>query len=271
MSAFNASEEELAAAEAYESLHVPAIFDQWPPLLVEAARITANQRVLDVACGTGVLARHCQSIVGEGCEVTGVDIGSGMLALASRLSPSINWNRAAAESLPFEDDSFDAVVSQFGLMFFEDRTKALKEMVRVLVPNGSLAVAVWASLESSEAYPQEVELLEKLAGEKAAQALRAPFALGNIDELTSLFRDIGADTVSVTTYQGKARFPSIRTMVEADLRGWLPVMGVELSEDLIEAILAEADSVLNQYLNKDGSVAFTAPAHIATYRKKHPE
>ena len=214
-----ASEQEIAAAAAYEDLHVPALFKQWAPRVVNAAQIQAGNRVLDVACGTGVLAREAVSHVGDTGFVAGLDATPGMLAVANRLAPTIEWREGVAESLPYQSQSFDAVVSQFGLMFFQDRAAALTEMMRVLVPGGRVSVAVWESLENSEAYPIEVAMLERLAGQAAADALRAPFVLGDKAELATMFKDAGFTAVEVATHHGRARFPGIKVMVEADLRG----------------------------------------------------
>jgi ubiquinone/menaquinone biosynthesis C-methylase UbiE len=98
---------------------------------------------------------------------------------------------ASAEELPFEDDIFDAVVSQFGLMFFADRLAALKEMKRVLRPGGTLSMAVWGELGDSPGYAAMTELLRRLCGDQGAGALEAPFALGNRDALRRLFADAG--------------------------------------------------------------------------------
>lgn len=262
-----ASKEDIAAALAYEALHVPALFGQWAPKVVKAAGIRSGDRVLDVACGTGILARQAASQAGDDGYVAGLDASPGMLTVASRLAPSIDWREGMAESLPFESKAFDAVISQFGLMFFQDRTTAVREMLRVMSANGRLAVAVWDSLENSEAYPVEVALLERMAGTQAADALRAPFALGDKKALKELFRDAGAGAIEIVTHHGTARFPSIRAMVEADLRGWLPVMGVQLTEDLIADILEQAGRALDGYVSAEGGVAFDAPAHIVIGRK----
>jgi SAM-dependent methyltransferase len=189
-----------------------------------------------------------------------------MLVVAKELAPSIDWQEGAAESMPFSDATFDAVVSQFGLMFME-RDKALREMLRVLKPAGRLVVAVWDTLQNIPAYATEVELLERLAGARAADALRAPFVLGDRGYLAEMFDCAGASAVTITTPKGMAHFPSIRVMVEADLRGWLPVMGVNLSEEEIGRILEEAEDVLDSYLKLDGQVEFEVQAHLVTATK----
>jgi ubiquinone/menaquinone biosynthesis C-methylase UbiE len=126
--------------------------------------------------------------------------------------------------------SFDVVVCQFGLMFFSDREKAAREMLRVMVPGGRCAVAVWDAIEKAPAFAALVDLLDHVAGRPAGDALRAPFALGDRQMLAALFKDAGASSVDLTTYNGAARFPNMREFIEAELRGWLPVMGVVLPE-----------------------------------------
>jgi SAM-dependent methyltransferase len=258
---------QIEAANAYEALFVPALFGQWAPKVVEAAQIQPGQRVLDVACGTGVLAREVASRAGSTGYVAGLDPNPGMLAVAKQLTPGGDWKEGLAESLPFADHSFDAVVSQFGFMFFTDRRQALREMVRVLVPGGRLAVAVWDSLDNIPAYAAEVTLVERIAGPPAAHALRAPFVLGDRRELEVLFRDAGVGSVEIATHRGTARFPSIQSMVEADLRGWLPVMGVMLPEEQINRILEEADQALGPYVSEQAPAMFEVSAHIVTAAK----
>ena len=190
-----------------------------------------------------------------------------MLAVAAQIAPRIEWRQGTAEALPYPDQRFDAVVSQFGLMFFVDRPKALREMTRVLKRGGRLALAVWASLESASAYAAEVALLERLAGRHAADALRAPFVLGDPEELAELVAGATAEDVTATTEPGAALFPSVRFMVEADLRGWLPLMGVALTEDQIHRILREAEQALGAYVTGDGTMAFELAAHIVSGTK----
>jgi SAM-dependent methyltransferase len=258
---------QIDAANAYEALLVPALFGQWAAKVADAAQIKPGQRVLDVACGTGILAREIASRMGSGGRVMGIDPSPGMVAVAKQLAPTVEWREGAAESLPFPDESFDVVMSQFGLMFFTDRRQALREMMRVLAPGGRLAVAVWDSLDNIPAYASEVALLEQTAGRRAADALRAPFVLGNRKNLAMLFSEAGVASAKIATHHGAAQFPSIRTMVEADLRSWLPVMEVILNDDQIGRILQEAEHALNSYVTADGRVTFPLSAHLVMTTK----
>lgn len=260
-------EARIAGAEAYESLFVPAIFGAWAPRVLEAADVGVGQRVLDVACGTGVCAREAARLVGQTGSVAGVDVNPGMLAIARRHAPTVEWREANAESLPFDDESFDAVVSQFGLMFFSSPVVAVREMLRVLRQDGRLAIAVFGRIEQAPAYAAEAALFERMAGVNAAAAVRAPFALGDWRKLGDLFGKTGVKTIRIKAEPGAARFPSVRTMVEADLRGWLPAMGVELDDELIESILEAAEDELAEFRTAEGEMETPAPAYIIKAEK----
>ena len=259
-----ATQEQIGAAEAYEELLVPALLRQWAPRVADAAGIRPGQRVLDVACGTGILAREAASRVGPTGRVTGIDASPGMIAVARRLGPAIEWRDGIAEALPYPDQAFDAVVSQFGLMFFTDRRQALAEMQRVLVPGGRLAVAVWGALEDIPAYATLVKLVDEMAGRQAADALRAPFVLGSRQELAALCSSAGLRSAAIATHRGTGDFPSIRAMVEADVRGWLRLLGILLSEEQIADILRAAETALGAFATPAGRAVFDMSAHIVT-------
>ena len=254
------------AAETYEEFFVPALFGEWAERVVDAAQIEEGQHVLDVACGTGVLARAAASRVGPKGSVIGLDINEGMLEVARRKTPHIQWKHGRAESLPFEDDSFDAAVSQFGLMFFEDRSAAIHEMSRVLFPSGRLAVAVWDNLQNTPGYAAMASLLERLFGTQTAEALYAPFSLGNKETLLPLFHNPQLQDVQITTINGSARFSSIHSWIFTEIKGW--TLSNRIDEAQYQRLLEEAEKELQPFVISDGRVEFRAPAHIVTASKK---
>lgn len=255
-------ESQIAGARAYESLFVPALFGQWTDLVSRASKVSEGNNVLDVACGTGVLSRSLHKLVTDSGSVTGLDPNIGMLTVAAERDCDINWKQGIAESLPFEAGSFDAVVSQFGLMFFDNPKLAISEFLRVVKPNGTIVVGVWDSIENIPGYKVEHALIEKLAGSRAADAVAAPFSMGNKAKLKQLFIDSGSKNIAIETHSGVARFPDIGTMVNAELRGWLPIMGVDLEEEVIKEILDEAEKEMSQFNINSGDVEFAVSAHI---------
>ena len=251
-----------SAADVYDEFFVPALFQRWVAPVADAAKVKKGQRVLDVACGTGVLTQELAARVGPDGAVTGLDINDGMLAVARCKAPSIDWRHGEAEALPFDDNSFDAVASQFGLMFFRDRKRAIHEMARVLRPGRRLAVAVWDSLENTPGYAAASALLHRLFGATVAESLRSPYLLGDTGELIALFDDPNLTKISVDTYEGIAQFPSIEDWMYTDVRGW--TLADVLDDDQYALLLNEAHTALQKFVLSDGSVAFASPAHIVT-------
>ena len=135
------------AAELYQELLVPTVFKPWGTDLVELADLRQGERVLDVACGTGVVARLAAQQVGATGEVTGLDLNAGMLRVARSL-PSlpgapVTWVEGSALAMPLPDGSFDVVLCQQGVQFFPDQRAGLQEFKRVLVPRGRVLFSVW--------------------------------------------------------------------------------------------------------------------------------
>ena len=253
------------AAEVYEEFFVPALFQQWASLVADAAQISSNMRVLDVACGTGILTREVSERVGANGSVVGLDPNEGMLVVAKRKAPEIEWRQAYAEVLPFDSSSFDAVVCQFGLMFFENRRAALEETVRVLRQGGHLAVAVWDLLENIPGYATVTKLLERLFGTEVAETMGEPFVLGNTKILQSLFADAGVSNARIMTHEETARFPSIDSWVYTEIKGW--TLADMIDDVQYQRLLQEAEKELRQFVTPEGSVAFRLSAHIITATK----
>jgi ubiquinone/menaquinone biosynthesis C-methylase UbiE len=255
-----------SAAKIYDEFFVPALFAQWPERVLDAAAVNPGQRVLDVACGTGVLARAAAQRVRQAGTVTGLDVNEGMLAVARRHEAGIEWRQGRAEALPFEAERFDAALSQFGLMFFDDPRQALREMKRVLRRGGKLAVAVWDSLEHTPGYAAMTALLKRLFGEEIAGALRAPYRLGDRRVLAALCAQAGLANVAIDTVDGTARFPSIASWVRTDIKGW--TLADRIDDAQFAHLAAEAETALRPFVAADGGVEFAHPAHIVSASKE---
>jgi SAM-dependent methyltransferase len=187
-----------------------------------------------------------------------------MLAVAKRMHPEIEWRQGDVLQLPFEDGSFDAVVSQFMLMFIADRVAAIKEMWRVLAPGGRLAAAVWMAFERSLGDVALAEIARRLIGDDAAEAFKAPYVLGDEDELLGLFHSAGITDARVETREGSFFFSSIDEMVRVWVKGWVLA---DMDDDTYEALLKEARKDLKRYCNDDGEIKMPMDALIVTARK----
>ncbi|MAS41133.1 MAG: methyltransferase type 11 [Porticoccaceae bacterium] len=257
---------ERSPAEIYERHFVPALFGQWGPRVAEAAGIAPGQQALDVACGTGALTRAVvERLAGRG-SVIGLDSNPEMLAVARGLMPRVDWREASAESLPFGEGEFDAVVSQFGLMFFEDRVGALREALRVLKPGGRLVVAVCDALDHSSGYAVLSELLHRLFGPDVAEAFRAPFVCGDRELLQDLCRQAGIPEAEVTRSDGSVRFASIDALVATE-RACAWTLGGLLDDDQFARLTAAAQESLAPFAGPDGTVDFTMPVLMIRARK----
>jgi SAM-dependent methyltransferase len=242
----------IEAAECYEAQFVPAFFAQWAPLLCDAAGVGPGQSVLDVGCGTGIVARTAADRVTPGGSVTGVDLNEAMLTVARRVRTDIDWRQGDAGALPFGDEAFDVVLSQMALMFFPDRAAALGEMGRVTAPGGMVAVGVPGRLDRQAAFAPFVDVAARLAGAAAAALMGAYFVCGDLDELTALFTGAGLTVTERSTRVGSYRAPSVDAMVATEVES--TPLGELLTPDVYERIRAEAHVTLAPFTTPGGGV-----------------
>jgi len=193
----------------YERFFVPAIGAPLATDLVRLAGLREGERVLDVACGTGVVARLASAQVGAAGTVAGVDVNPGMLAVARSATPagqSIEWHDAPAEAMPLPDASFDVVLCQMGLQFMPDKHAALREMRRVLVPGGRLILNVPGP--TPRPFTIMGEALARHLGQDAAGFVNAVFSLHDTAEIERLVRGAGFREVTVQADTTTLRLPA---------------------------------------------------------------
>lgn len=194
--------------ENYERFFVPAIALPVANTLLRAAALRPGERVLDVGCGTGLVARLAAEQVRPGGAVTGLDPNPGMLAVARSVTPpelGIEWHQASAESMPLPDDAFDVVLCQMSLQFMGDRRQALREMRRVAAGGGRIALNV-----PGPAGPLFVILTDAMArhlGDQAAGFVRTVFSLHDGAELEALLDDAGFHDANTTAETAELRLP----------------------------------------------------------------
>ena len=258
-------------AENYHRYLVPAIFEPWAEDLVALAPLRPGGRVLDVACGPGVVARLAARRAGAG-QVTGLDINPGMLQLARSLPSElpISWQEGSALQMPFPDESFDVVLCQQGVQFFPGRAAGLREMRRVLARGGRVVLAVWGPIEQSPGFAALAAALGRHVSADAAAAARSPFSLWSIDELGDLLEGAGWRNAEIQSRERMLHFPSPAEFVPQYVWG-SPIAAVIGKPDasMLEAVIRDVTDALQPYLDDHG-LSFPIENHLATALRPSP-
>jgi ubiquinone/menaquinone biosynthesis C-methylase UbiE len=254
-----------SAAQMYEK-YATLFMGQFVPALLEIAELQPGERVLDLACGTGVVARPAAAKVGETGQVTGLDINAGMLA-AARAMPSesgaaINWVEGSATAMSLPNASFDVILCQQGLQFFPDQDAALREMLRVLAPGGRVALSVW---KSPSPYNDAVgEALERFTNAEIATKYRASRVVPNAETLHQMIVRAGFRSVEVHPRTVIIHQPGIEAFVLGHLSGGPVASAIAAMGDKGRAAFArQVKTALRGYEEDDG-VAYPDEVNIAT-------
>ncbi|MGH2893801.1 MAG: methyltransferase domain-containing protein [Solirubrobacteraceae bacterium] len=227
-----------------------------------------GDRVLDVASGTGVVARAARDRVGPEGRVTGLDINPAMLAVARAESPGVDFVQGSALALPFDDAGFDVVLCQLGLQFFPDRAAALAHMHRVLVDGGRLGVSVFGPIEHNPGTLALAQALDHHLGTGASQTKRAEHVLAYSTLLHKLVSEAGFRDITITTETKLVRFSSAEEWVHIQLTA-TPLASL-LAEQLArrgvtERITGSVVDALQRY-EVDGRLEFPQEAHVLLAR-----
>ena len=248
-------------AETFERDYVPGVFAPWARAVADAAGVAPGHCVLDVGCGTGALSREAARRAGAPERVTGVDLDGEMLAVARRITPAITWLRGDALDLPFPGGRFDAVLSQFAMMFFDDRERGVREMWRVLAPGGHLTVAVWGRLDHAPFHETFVRIAQRRAGDAAAGRIRERFSLGDAAELARIFERAGVPA-EMQTRAGSGSYARIEAFGSSDIDGW--IRKGEMPPEERDAVLAELRDAAAPFIDAQGALTFPLEGHIVT-------
>lgn len=260
-------------AESYERYMVPSLFAPWASYLIQRAHPQRREHVLDVACGTGIVARNVASRVGSQGLVIGLDVNPDMIHIARQVAErariTVEWHSGPAEKLPFPNGSFDLVLCQFGLMFFTDRHAALNEMHRVLRTGGRVVLSVWQNLDRHPFYQTLHDVSRQHLGKSSVQAV---FSLGDSDELRKLFTDSGFQYIEIEPMSITARFPKPEEFLawEMDVDPAKTPALQNLDTKAQQAILAAVRQDMQRALDEvmqDNQVVLEFHAHVVQARE----
>lgn len=251
----------------YERWLVGPLFRPWAGILLDRLRPAPGERALDIACGTGIVARLAHERVGGGI-VVGVDVSPGMLEVARGAAPDVTWREGSALDLPLADtEQFDVVTCQQGLQFFADRPAAARQMRRALAPGGRLGVATWLPLDQVPMFSALHEVAERHLGPIVDQR----HAFGDGAAVAALLTEAGLSDVVVDTVTHRHRFDDgamfvrLNTMALVGMSAAGRTMGEDGKAATATAIARDSASVLAQHA--DGAAAvFDIGSTIATAR-----
>lgn len=254
--------------EIYDTIFVPAMMKEWGPRLIACAGLKENEHILDVACGTGALTLTAAKSIGPHGRVVGLDLSPDMLAVARKIShhesrmAAVEWREGDAKALPFESEAFDIVFCAFGLMFFLDKVAALKEMRRVLKPDGRVAVSVWGSISKCPGQLALKTVWERHFGADEAAGFTRQHSLGAPHIVDSLINDAGFRNVSVQPTMGAVRLSSPEHLV----RSYGALGGPQTDEQTRAKVIAEVSTALQPYVSPQG-LEYPIEAILASARK----
>lgn len=241
--------------DAYEKYIVPAYTRTWAKEMVKRACLRRDEKLLDVACGTGLVARTAAAEHSTNL-ISGVDVNDVMIKKAQEIEAAIAWHHSDVTQMPFGDNSFDVILCQQGLQYFPDPVLALKEMKRVLVENGRIILSVWCPIEYSPFYDSLCRVLEKYVGVKSASMLSAAYNLGDYVKLKTLFKNAGIGRININIVVKQMRCSSFDEFVIGGVMATPFFKDIqEMPESKQKAFLSELYKLNEHYIDDNGLAA----------------
>lgn len=251
----------------YERWLVGPLFRPWAELTVEELGVSASDRVLDIACGTGIVARLAQQRLGDAAYIVGIDISPAMLEVARSAAPSIDWRQGSADALPLRDgEQFDVVICQQGLQFFPNKAAAVAQMRRALVRGGKLAVSVWRSDEEIPFFRE----LRRVAEANLGPITDQRYGYGDVSALEALLRDAGFRDVRSRKLSRTMRFDDGASFVRMNSMALVGMSAAGNSMNdaerhrILETIVTDSAPVLRA--NTEKCLVFELSTNLATAR-----
>lgn len=259
-------------AEAYQAYMVPTMFQPWSEELLDRAAPRFGEQVLDIACGTGVVARGAAARVGPDGSVCGIDISPAMLEVARNVAvaegPRVEWVQGRAELLPFPNATFDLALCQQGVQFFTDRAVGVAEMYRVLRHGGRAGVSVWRGPGHQSVKGALLVALQRWFG----PGVLVPYAFGDGGELRALFVDAGFTDIRLEVVRRQMRALSVGEFIEMTVMGAsaaVPALASATEAERAEAIRSVRQEIAGKIaaVQVGEGMAYPMESHIVIARK----
>jgi SAM-dependent methyltransferase len=259
-----------SAAEAYEE-YLASAFTPWADALVALAQPRSHDRILDVGCGTGIVARRAALHAPDALRIVGLDINEDMLRVARASSretrPAVEWDRGDAVALPYDDSSFDVLLCEQALQFVSEPARAVSEMFRVLAPGGRAAVSVCRPIQHSPAYGILAAVLDRHIDPHAGAIMRSPFSVWSVDDLRALFIRALFGTVRARIEAGSLRYASPAEFLRREAASSpLSDRIRALDTGRREALLTDLSDALHDRVDDDG-IACLVESYVVVARK----
>ena len=258
-----------SGAELYQSFFVPSIATPVSGELLRTAALEPGSRVLDVACGTGIITRAAAEQVGPTGSVTGIDVAADMIAVATGIPAGgapIEWHEADAASLPLPSEHYDVALCQMGLMFMEDRSAAMAQIHRVIATGGRVAVSTPGEIQPPFVVLEQA-IVEHINPDLGG-FVRAVFSMHDPDGVARLLRDAGFEDVSATVVRARLRLPAPKDFLwqYINLTPMAPLVA-RAPEHAQQAMERQAVEAWQPYV-VDGVIDAEQPLVVATARKR---